>query len=119
MERNGIPSEDAYPYCCGTHTPNQCYACLPTGYNETECGRQTFYCEESWNEQHCPSDDWQPAATITDWMRISENEHIMAASLVELGPLSVALDAEMLGFYQRGIYFPQLCKFYIYLSTEI
>ena len=110
-DRNGgIPSEEAYPYCCGTHNPlTQCNACLPEDYNRTQCGLQAdATCNPTWNYRHC-QEDFESAATISDWMLVSDDEDLLAASLVELGPLSVIVNAQEWGFYRAGIFFSQDC----------
>ena len=43
---------------------------------------------------------------IDDWKPLSQNESELAQQLVELGPISVGLDADQLQFYHRGIFDP-------------
>jgi len=108
IEQKGIPSESAYPYCCGTK--DTCYPCMASGYNRTFCGNHdNLYCNKTWNADHCPSNDWIPAAQISDWMSISSNETDIAVSLVEIGPLSVCMNAAELSYYHSGIYDPKFC----------
>eukprot|EP01084_Bolivina_argentea_P249179 417022_1 len=112
ISRNGIPSEEAYPYCCDCtiYGPN-CYPCMATNYNKTMCGNHDdLYCNKTWNGDHCPSNDWTPAAVIKDWMAISQNETDMAIALYNLGPLSIAMNAEALQRYKSGIYDPKNCN---------
>mmetsp|Transcript_21816 Transcript_21816/g.35050 ORF Transcript_21816/g.35050 Transcript_21816/m.35050 type:complete len:332 (-) Transcript_21816:931-1926(-) len=108
IAEKGIPSEASYPYCCGTR--DTCYPCMAAHYNRTMCGdHSSLYCNATWNDGHCPRNDWQIASSITDWMSISQNETEIAKSLVELGPLSVLMNAESLSHYRSGIYDPSRC----------
>ena len=46
---------------------------------------------------------------MVDWKRVSENETDIAMQLMNVGPLSIAMNAETLSFYHRGIYDPIFC----------
>lgn len=50
-----------------------------------------------------------PNLKVVDWKRTSQNETDIAAQLMSIGPLSVALNAQMLQFYHRGIFDPIYC----------
>ncbi len=50
-----------------------------------------------------------PNLKVVDWKRISENETDIAVQLMSQGPLSVAMNAETLSFYHKGIYDPIHC----------
>ena len=45
----------------------------------------------------------------TSWVAFSDDETEIASALVATGPLSVALNAAHLQFYQRGVYAPSHC----------
>ena len=47
--------------------------------------------------------------TVVDWKACSTNETEIAYQLMNIGPLSVALNAELLQFYHRGIFDPRSC----------
>ena len=108
IEQMGIPSEESYPYCCGSKTT--CYPCMAKGYNKTMCGNHDdLYCNKTWDDSHCPSQNWKSVSSIKDWMTISKNETEIAASLIQLGPLSVCMNAAELTYYRDGIYNPNHC----------
>ncbi len=46
---------------------------------------------------------------VADWKKISENETDIQAGLMSVGPLSVALNAELLQFYHKGVFDPIAC----------
>jgi cathepsin F len=50
-----------------------------------------------------------PNLKVKDWIKISENETDIANQLMAYGPLSVALNAELLQFYRKGIFDPFFC----------
>ena len=50
-----------------------------------------------------------PGLKIVDWRAISKNETEIAEKLMEIGPLSVALNAQLLQFYHKGIFNPIKC----------
>ena len=105
----GIASEEDYPYCVGTKNP--CYPCEAPGYNKTDCGPPIPYCllKDSCEAKFNAS-KFVPNLKVADWMRTSQNETDIAAQLMSHGPLSVALNAEMLQFYHRGIFDPIMCN---------
>lgn len=47
---------------------------------------------------------------VVDWKRTSDNETEIALQLMNIGPLSVALNAELLQFYFRGVFNPISCN---------
>lgn len=103
MAESGIPSETAYPYCSGT---GNCYPCM-ADHNISFCGPPPEYCNRTWNQVHCPTNDWMAASTIDSWMKISTNETDIKTSVYELGPLSVLMDATGLQHYKSGIWDPK------------
>lgn len=96
INSGGVPSDDDWPYCCGT---GDCYPCMegPISY----CGPPPTYCDKE-IPQKCP--EMKPVASITSWSDISTNEADIAQALVERGPLSVLLDATELSFYKSGVW---------------
>ena len=98
-------SESSYPYCCGT---GKCYPCSPPGYNTTQCGPGPEYCNGTLYPCRAHQGD-QFAAHISGWVPVSQDEDAMARMLVQHGPLSVLLNAELLQFYHKGVYDPIWC----------
>jgi cathepsin F len=47
---------------------------------------------------------------IKDWAAIAENEEEIAQQLVNVGPLSIGLNASMLQFYRKGVFDPLRCN---------
>lgn len=50
-----------------------------------------------------------PNLKVVDWKQTSLNETDIAAQLMNIGPLSVALNARKLQFYHKGIFEPVSC----------
>lgn len=44
------------------------------------------------------------------WSAISQNETQIQSSLVQIGPLSVLLNAQKLQFYRKGVFSPEKCN---------
>ena len=104
----GIASEESYPYCAGLNTP--CTPCGAPGYNKTKCGPPIPYC---YLKDSCQAklkmSNFVPNLKVVDWKLISQNETDMAEKMMNYGPLSVALNAELLQFYHKGIFNPLRC----------
>ncbi|KAK3104766.1 hypothetical protein FSP39_009655 [Pinctada imbricata] len=47
-----------------------------------------------------------PNMKIVDWKAVDQNETIIAEQLMNIGPLSIALNAELLQFYHHGVFDP-------------
>ena len=108
MREGGIDPEEAYPYCSGglKHvTP--CYPCPAPGFNETLCGPPVIYCDAV--KYPCRSERSIDAIKVVDWASISTDEVEIAAQLVNVGPLSVGLDASGIQFYRSGVFDPWFC----------
>lgn len=98
-----LPSEAAYPYCSGS---GDCFPCMAS-HNYSFCGPPPPYCNRTWDQTHCPPSDWIPAARISDWMPVSQNETLIEYALWNVGPLSVLFDATAgLQHYSGGVYVP-------------
>ena len=106
--QGGLVSEEAYTYCVGTKNP--CYPCGAPGYNKTLCGPPIPYCnlKDSCQAKLDPK-SFVPNLKISDWRAISTNETDIAEKMMEIGPLSVALNAQMLQFYHKGVFNPIKC----------
>ncbi len=50
-----------------------------------------------------------PNLKVADWKRTSENETDVAVQMMNYGPMSVALNAELLQFYHKGVFDPIMC----------
>jgi cathepsin F len=55
-------------------------------------------------------DKFVPNLKVVDWKRTDENETNIALQLMNIGPLSVALNAELLQFYFKGVFNPISCN---------
>ncbi len=51
------------------------------------------------------SSKFVPNLKVRDFVRISEDENEIAEQLMSIGPLSIALDASLLQFYHKGMYY--------------
>ena len=102
-------SEADYPYCSGLDKP--CFPCGAPGYNKSSCGPPIPYCflKDSCQAKLNP-DKFVPNLQVVDWKRTSENETEIAEQLMNVGPLSVALNAGLLQFYHKGIFDPITCN---------
>eukprot|EP01137_Pigoraptor_chileana_P015621 Opistho-2@71793 len=112
ISAGGIVSNKTLGYCSGLDygAPGACQACMPTGYNLTDCGdHKDLFCNATLNLCAAVSKD-NFVATVKDWSAVSTNETEMQAVLVANGPLSVALDASTLQFYKSGVWNPWLCS---------
>ena len=76
----------------------------------TECGPPIPYCRlsDSCQAKVDPS-KFVPSLKVVDWKRTSTNETDIALQMMNTGPLSVALNAELLQFYYGGIFDPFVC----------
>ena len=106
--KGGIAAENDYSYCCGT---GACLPCGAPGYNNTKCGPPVPYCnlKDSCQAKLDPA-KFVPHLKVVDWKRIDENETQIAAQLMNIGPLSIALDATLLQFYHKGVFDPIYCS---------
>lgn len=107
--KGGIETEQDYSYCAGVKKP--CLPCSAPGYNKTECGPPVPYCllSDSCQAKVDPK-KFVADLKVSDWKRVVQNETEIAAQLMEHGPLSVALNAQLLQFYFRGVFDPFLCN---------
>jgi cathepsin F len=107
ISAGGLASEAAYPYCGGMPS---CSPCEAPGYMEKLCGPPIPYCllKDSCQAKFNTT-KFVPNLKLVDWKAISENETEIAIATKELGPMSVALNAELLQFYSKGIFDPIKC----------
>jgi cathepsin F len=104
----GIASERDYPYCVGTNKP--CMPCEAPGYNKTKCGPPIPYCSlKDSCQAKLNASIFVPNLKVADWKLISQNETAIAVQMMNFGPLSIALNAELLQFYHKGIFNPFVC----------
>ena len=105
-------SEADYPYCAGLEINKQpaCMPCEAPGYNKAKCGPPIPYCflKDSCQAKLDPA-KFIPNLKVVDWKRTSQNETDIAEQLMTIGPLSIALNAELLQFYHKGIFDPIIC----------
>ncbi|GMH46682.1 hypothetical protein TrRE_jg11687 [Triparma retinervis] len=127
IERGGIFSDEDMSYCAGIGygKDGYCLPCMADGYSMKMCGDHTdddggipLYCEPETtlgqgDANLCKGEtgDAKFAYTISDWTDASsDSSDDIAAALVEIGPLSVALDATKLQFYKGGVFNPSKCS---------
>lgn len=105
----GIATEAEYPYCAGIN--NACEPCEAPGYNKTKCGPPIPYCllKDSC-QARLNKTQFVQNLKVVDWKAISTNETEIQQQLMNLGPLSIALNAELLQFYHHGIFNPIACN---------
>ncbi|CAF0876850.1 unnamed protein product [Brachionus calyciflorus] len=108
QRQGGIAKESDYPYCAGTS--KNCFPCPAPGYNKSLCGPAVPYCRlsDSCQAKLDPS-KFIPNLKVIDWNQTSLNETDISAQLMTIGPLSVALNAQKLQFYHKGIFDPISC----------
>ena len=130
IERGGVFSDKDYPYCAGTvdektKSPG-CLPCMPDKYSMKLCGDHTdddgglpLYCEPETTLGQGPkklcargeNSDLKFAYSIGNWTDASSTlVDDISSSLMELGPLSVAVDATPLQFYKGGVSNPRFCS---------
>jgi len=103
IEKGGLPSEEAYPYCSGK---GECYPCMLGPVDL--CGPPPLSCNRTIELEQCPS--MKPVASISNWEYVSQNEDEIQSILYSKGPLSVLLDATGLQRYKGGIYASKICS---------
>lgn len=103
IDRGGVPSESAYPYCAGT---GECYPCMEGPVQL--CGPPPYTCERE-RTQTCQT--WTSfTSKISDWFQVDASEPAVTSALASTAPLSVLLDASGLQFYKSGVYNPRACS---------
>lgn len=112
MKAGGLETWEDFWYCSGLGgKPGTCEVCPAAGYNWTLCGPPIPYCNMT---QSCYAKidpkKFVPGLKVVDWKAIDQNETIIAEQLMTIGPLSVALDAELLQFYHKGVFDPIFCS---------
>lgn len=121
MKAGGLESWNDFRYCSGGGgRPGTCDPCPASGYNWTLCGPPVPYCNMT---QSCGKDldtkKFVPGLKVADWKAIDENETIIAEQLMAIGPLSVALDAQLLPFYHSGVFNPGFLCSKTYLDHAV
>lgn len=101
----GLDPEAEYPYCCGN---GSCYPCPATGYDTDRCGPPVSYCNAT--KYPCRTQRSANAVKIDGWASIDQDEDVVAQNLMEMGPLSVLMNAHMLQFYRSGVFDPSNCS---------
>ncbi|XP_069111888.1 cathepsin L-like [Argopecten irradians] len=112
MKAGGLETWEDYWYCSGLGgAPGTCEVCPAPGFNDSLCGPPIPYCNMS---QSCVfklnKSKFVPGFKVNTWKAISENETVIADQLMQIGPLSVAMDAELLQFYHRGVFSSYFCS---------
>jgi len=114
-EAGGIVAETDYPYT-PTHViclKNQTFNLTCPIVDDPPC---TFWCEthckfDSQKQKHFLSplsDKFDPekVARLEGWDKIEQSEEEMMKYLVEKGPISIAINADPLQFYSKGVHNP-------------
>lgn len=100
----GIELEQDYSYCAGD---GKCLPCSPPGFDPEECGPAVPYCRLADSCQaKVESDKFVPGLRVANWLQVDNNETEVAIQLKRRGPLSVALNAQLLQFYFGGVFDP-------------
>ncbi|XP_033730423.1 cysteine proteinase 15A-like, partial [Pecten maximus] len=112
MRAGGLETWEDYWYCSGLGgAPGTCEVCPAPGFNTSLCGPPIPYCNMS---QSCVfklnKSKFVSGFKVNTWKAISENETVIADQLMQIGPLSVALDAELLQFYHGGVFSTHFCS---------
>ncbi|KAJ8320141.1 hypothetical protein KUTeg_001728 [Tegillarca granosa] len=112
QKTGGLQTWEDYWYCCGLGgAKGTCEVCPAPGYNTSLCGPSIPYCNMT---QSCVTKldkkKFVSGLNVVGWKAIDQNETVIASQLMELGPLSVALDATLLQFYHHGVFEPFLCN---------
>lgn len=128
IARGGVFSDADMPYCSavGYGKDGSCMPCMADDYDQELCGNYSdddggipLYCEPESTLGQGPealckngeTDKYKFAMSISNWTDASSGDSdAIAASLVELGPLSVAMDATKLQFYKEGVFNPSKCS---------
>eukprot|EP00520_Triparma_pacifica_P012564 CAMPEP_0118646358 /NCGR_PEP_ID=MMETSP0785-20121206/8010_1 /TAXON_ID=91992 /ORGANISM="Bolidomonas pacifica, Strain CCMP 1866" /LENGTH=383 /DNA_ID=CAMNT_0006538339 /DNA_START=168 /DNA_END=1319 /DNA_ORIENTATION=+ len=127
IERGGIFSDEDMSYCAGIGygKDGYCLPCMADDYSVKMCGDHTdddggipLYCEPETtlgqgDAELCKGEtsDVKYAYSISNWTDASSSSSDdISAALVEIGPLSVALDATKLQFYKGGVFNPSKCS---------
>ncbi len=87
------------------------FPCMPQGYSKVRCGEQDdMKCfknttQGQGSEQLCDTSKGRYYARVTGYHRyVKMNERDMMATLINVGPLAVVIDAELLQFYTGGVF---------------
>jgi cathepsin F len=123
MKAGGVRFDSEMPYCSGIEMgkPGTCEPCMAAGYSKKDCGSHDddfapLFCNKSTTKGQGPdglcASKTGFASPVTNWKWVSFDEDDIAATLATVGPLSVALNAEVLQFYKKGVFDPKdfLCK---------
>ncbi|CAH1788082.1 unnamed protein product [Owenia fusiformis] len=106
IRAGGIESDKSLPYCSGFGgAPGQCFMCQAKGFNKTLCGPPIPWCNQTCSDVLDRS-KFIPGLKVSNWKAVDSNETIIAEQLIKLGPLSIALNAELLVFYHSGVFDP-------------
>lgn len=108
------------PYCAGIPIgkPGNCMPCMAKGYSREGCGNHgDLYCKPETTLGQGPTglcqgetDQYPYAFKISSVVDLSsESSSEIAESLVNVGPLSVLLNAGRLQFYNSGVVNPSRC----------
>ena len=106
----GISTENDYPYCVGGATLKRpkCFPCMTDDWarrcqHPSRCN-QSQSCSAKLN-----TNQFVPGLKLNFVIVIERNEAAMKNALVQLGPLSVILNAQQLQFYHHGVWNPPDC----------
>lgn len=111
---NGVRTWEDFRYTGNTKEGEKTiYPCMPKGYNKGFCGNHDdLYCVANGTqgqgpEQLCDPTKGRYYTKVSGYKRYGTvEEKELAQTLVDVGPLSVCLDAEMLQWYSSGIFNP-------------
>jgi len=115
----GVRTDAEMPYCSGIEfeKPGNCMPCMASGYSKSSCDSHDddyypLFCNRTTTKGQVPgglcSSSTGVATTVTGWNWVSSDEAEIASVLASTGPLSVALNAQTLQFYKKGVFSPKL-----------
>ncbi|XP_063410376.1 procathepsin L-like [Mytilus trossulus] len=115
IKTGGLSTWSDYPYCSGDtadkhHPEDNCMPCPAPGFNASLCGPPVPYCNMS---QSCVAkldkSKLVNGLQLSSWNAIDQNETVVAEQLMKIGPLSIAINAELLQLYHKGVFEPHHC----------
>ena len=112
QKHGGVRTWADFKYTGNQGSQTTVYPCMPAGYSKEYCGNHDdMYCNATTTQGQGPEQLCDPSkgrfyALVSGYTRLGADEKDMASSLVNGGPLSVCLDANLLQWYSSGVFNP-------------